>query len=166
VRTWAPAAEQFERWSRSTSGEGLFSAGQLRAARPALKDVGHDKIVTPSSGCSRPRRRFETRRQGARPGRGAHHRNSCERPWQEADLLRVSGEARLLGPSADPDRARRGGGRRCRPANRARVHSSCARHCRWRNSIILRPLVASLMLHAAKAGPPRTSRNSFVIHLC
>ena len=27
--------------------------------------------------------------------------------WQEAELLRVSGEARLLGPSADPDRAGR-----------------------------------------------------------
>ena len=27
--------------------------------------------------------------------------------WEEAELLRVSGEARLLGPSADPDRAGR-----------------------------------------------------------
>ena len=50
LRTWAPAAEQFERWSRSMSGDGRFSAGELRAARPALKDVGHDKIVTPVIG--------------------------------------------------------------------------------------------------------------------
>jgi hypothetical protein len=48
LRTWAPAAEQFDRWSRSMSGGEPFSVDNLRAARPALKEVGHDKIVTPS----------------------------------------------------------------------------------------------------------------------
>jgi tetratricopeptide (TPR) repeat protein len=50
LRTWAPVAEQFERWSRSMSGDESFSTGQLRAARPALQAVGHDKIVTPVIG--------------------------------------------------------------------------------------------------------------------
>ena len=110
LRTWAPAAEQFERWSRSMSGDVPFSAGELRAARPALKDVGHDKIVTPVIGVL-------AAEAEVRNGRAdealalvedfiTEIRASGLR-WQEAELLRVSGEARLLGPSADPDRAGR-----------------------------------------------------------
>jgi class 3 adenylate cyclase/predicted ATPase len=110
LRTWAPAAEQFERWSRSVSGDGPFSAGELRAARPALKDVGHDKILTPVIGVL-------AAEAEVRNGR-AHEALALVEEliteirvsglrWQEAELLRVSGEARLLGPSADPDRAGR-----------------------------------------------------------
>jgi predicted ATPase len=108
LRTWAPAAEQFERWSRSMSGDGSFSAGELRAARPALKDVGHDKIVTPVIGVL-------AAEAEVRNGRADEALALVEEliteirasglRWQEAELLRVSGEARLLGPSADPDRA-------------------------------------------------------------
>jgi len=110
LRTWAPAAEQFERWSRSMSGDGPFSAGELRAARPALKDVGHDKIVTPVIGVL-------AAEAEVRNGRADEALALLEEViteirasglrWQEAELLRVSGEARLLGPSADPDRAGR-----------------------------------------------------------
>jgi predicted ATPase len=110
LRTWAPAAEQFERWSRSMSGVGRFSAGELRAARPALKDVGHDKIVTPVIGVL-------AAEAEVRNGRADEALALVEElitdirasglRWQEAELLRVSGEARLLGPSADPDRAGR-----------------------------------------------------------
>ena len=110
LRTWAPAAEQFERWSRSMSGDGRFSAGELRAARPALKDVGDDKIVTPVIGVL-------AAMAEVRNGRADEALALAEEliteirasglRWQEAELLRVSGEARLLGPSADPDRAGR-----------------------------------------------------------
>ena len=110
LRTWAPVAEQFERWSRSMSGDELFSAGQLRAARPALKAVGHDKIVTPVIGVLA----AET---DVRNGRADEALALIEElitdiratglRWQEAELLRVSGEARLLGASADLDRAGR-----------------------------------------------------------
>ena len=110
LRTWAPAAEQFERWSRSMSGDGRFSAGELRAARPALKDVGHDKIVTPVIGVL-------AAEAEVRNGRADEALALAEEliteirasglRWQEVELLRVSGEARLLGPSADPDRAGR-----------------------------------------------------------
>ena len=110
LRTWAPAAEQFERWSRSVSGDGPFSAGELRAARPALKDVGHDKIVTPVIGVL-------AAEAEVRKGRADEALALVEEliteirvsglRWQEAELLRVSGEALLLGPSADPDRAGR-----------------------------------------------------------
>ena len=110
LRAWAPAAEQFERWSRSMSGGGPFSASELRAARPVLKEVGHDKLVTPVIGVLAAE---------AEVGNGhvdealallgeliAEVRASGLR-WHEAELLRVSGEARLFGPSADPDRAAR-----------------------------------------------------------
>ena len=110
LRTWAPVAEQFERWSRSMSGDESFSAGQLRAARPALKAVGHDKIVTPVIGVLA----AET---DVRNGRADEALALIEElitdiratglRWQEAELLRVSGEARLLGASADLDRAGR-----------------------------------------------------------
>ena len=110
LRTWAPAAEQFERWSRSMSGDGQFSAGELRAARPTLKDVGHDKIVTPVIGVL-------AAEAQVRNGRADEALALVEEliteirasglRWQEAELLRVSGEARLLGPSSDPDRAGR-----------------------------------------------------------
>jgi hypothetical protein len=108
LRSWAPVAEQFERWSRSMSGDGPFSTGELRAARPALKAVGHDKIVTPVIGVL-------AAEAEVRNGRADEARALVEEliteirasglRWQEAELLRVSGEARLLGPSADPDRA-------------------------------------------------------------
>jgi class 3 adenylate cyclase/predicted ATPase len=110
LRAWAPAAEQFERWSRSMSRDAPFSASELRAARPALKDVGHDKIVTPVIGVLA----AEAEVRNGRPEEAlalveeliTEIRASGLR-WQEAELLRVSGEARLLGPSADPDRAGR-----------------------------------------------------------
>jgi hypothetical protein len=110
LRTWAPAAEQFERWSRSMSGDGPFSASELRIARPALKDVGHDKIVTPVIGVLAAE--AEVRNGRANEALAlleeliAEVRASGLR-WHEAELLRVSGEARLLGPSADPDHAGR-----------------------------------------------------------
>jgi len=110
LRAWAPAAEQFERWSRSMSGDGSFSVGELRAARPTLKDVGHDKIVTPVIGVL-------AAEAEVRNGRADEALALVEEliteirasglRWQEAELLRVSGEARLLGSSADPDRAGR-----------------------------------------------------------
>jgi predicted ATPase len=90
------------------SGDGPFSAGELRAGRPALKAVGHDKIVTPVIGVL-------AAEAEVRNGRADEARALVEEliteirasglRWQEAELLRVSGEARLLGPSADPDRA-------------------------------------------------------------
>ena len=78
------------------------------AARFALKQVGHDKIITPVLGTLAAEAEVrngradeavalieeliaETRANGLR--------------WHEAELLRVSGETRLLGPSADPHRA-------------------------------------------------------------
>jgi predicted ATPase len=108
LRAWGPAAEQIERWSRSMSAGGSFSAGELRAARPVLKEVGHDKLVTPVLGVLAAEAELgnghadealailgelitEVRASGLR--------------WHEAELLRVSGEAGLFGPSADPDRA-------------------------------------------------------------
>jgi hypothetical protein len=110
LRTWAPAAEQFERWSRSMSGDGAFSAGELRAARPALKEVGHDNIITPVIGVL-------AAEAEVRNGRADEALALIEEliteirasglRWQKAELLRVSGEARALGPSADPDRAAR-----------------------------------------------------------
>ena len=50
LRTWAPAAQEFERWSRSMSTDSMFSAGELRGGRLAFKEVGHDKIITPVLG--------------------------------------------------------------------------------------------------------------------
>jgi predicted ATPase len=92
------------------SRDAPFSASELRAARPALKDVGHDKIVTPVIGVLA----AEAEVRNGRPDEAlalveeliTEIRASGLR-WQEAELLRVSGEARLLGPSADPDRAGR-----------------------------------------------------------
>jgi len=110
LRTWAPAAEQFERWSRSISGDRPFSAGEVRTARPALKDVGHDKIITPAIGVL-------AAEAEVRNGRADEAFALVEEliteihasgfRWQEAELLRVRGEARLIGPCADPDRAGR-----------------------------------------------------------
>jgi predicted ATPase len=110
LRTWAPAAQEFERWSRSMSADGMFSAAELRAGRLALKEVGYDKIVTPVIAVL-------AAEAEVRNGRAdealalteeliAEIRASGLR-WQEAELLRVCGEARALGPSADPDRAAR-----------------------------------------------------------
>jgi hypothetical protein len=110
LRFWAPAAEQFERWSRSMSGGRAFLAGELRAAGPALKEVGHDNIFTPVMGLLA----AEAEVRNNRPDEAlalleeliTQIRASGLR-WHEAELLRVSGEARLLGRSADPDRAGR-----------------------------------------------------------
>jgi predicted ATPase len=82
----------------------------LRAGRLALKEVGYDKIVTPVIAVL-------AAEAEVRNGRAdealalteeliAEIRASGLR-WQEAELLRVCGEARALGPSADPDRAAR-----------------------------------------------------------
>jgi class 3 adenylate cyclase/tetratricopeptide (TPR) repeat protein len=106
LRTWAPVAEQLERWSRSMSGDGAFSVRELLAARSALKDVGHDKIVTPVIAVI-------AAEAEVRSGRADVALALLEQliievrasglRWQEAELLRVSGEARLLGSAADLD---------------------------------------------------------------
>jgi predicted ATPase len=110
LRAWAPAAEQFERWSRSMSGDVSFSASELRASRPGLKEVGHDKIVTPVIGVL-------AAEAEVRNGRADEALALVEEliteirasglRWHEAELLRVRGEALLLSPSADPERASR-----------------------------------------------------------
>ena len=110
LRTWQPAAEQFERWSRSMSGDGRFSAGELRAARPALKDVGQDKIVTPVIGVLAAEAEVRNRRGDealALVEELITEIRASGLRWQEAELLRVSDEARLVGPFADPDCAGR-----------------------------------------------------------
>jgi class 3 adenylate cyclase/predicted ATPase len=108
LRAWAPAAEQFERWSRSMSGGGPFSASELRAARPVLKEVGHDKLVTPVIGVLAAEAEVRNGRAAeaiALLGELIAEVRANGLRWHEAELLRVSGEARLFGPSADPDRA-------------------------------------------------------------
>jgi predicted ATPase len=110
LRTWAPAAEQFERWSRSMSGDGAFSAGELRAARPALKEVGHHNIITPVIGVLAAEAEIRNNRADealALLEELITEIRASGLRWHEAELLRVSGEARLVGRSADPDRARR-----------------------------------------------------------
>jgi 3'-phosphoadenosine 5'-phosphosulfate sulfotransferase len=92
------------------SGDGSFSAGELRAARPALKDVGQDKIVTPVIGVLAAEAEVRNRRGDealALVEELITEIRASGLRWEEAELLRVSGEARLLGPSADPDRAGR-----------------------------------------------------------
>jgi predicted ATPase len=110
LRAWAPAAEQFERWSRSMSGGAPFSAGELRAARPVLKEVGHDRLVSPAIGVLAAE--AEVRNGHADEalvltGELITEVRASGFRWHEAELLRVSGEARLFGPSADPDQAGR-----------------------------------------------------------
>jgi class 3 adenylate cyclase/predicted ATPase len=110
LRTWAPAAEQFDRWSRSMSGGEPFSVDILRAARPALKEVGHDKIVTPIIGVLA----AEAEVRNGRPGEAlalaedliTDVRASGLR-WQESELLRVRGEALLRGQPPNRERASR-----------------------------------------------------------
>jgi hypothetical protein len=107
LRAWAPAAEQFERWSRSTSGGRPFSASELRAARPVLKEVGHDKLVTPVIGVLAAEAEVRSGRADealALLGELIAEVRASGLRWHEAELLRVSGEARLF---ADPDRAGR-----------------------------------------------------------
>ena len=109
LRTWAPAAQEFERWSRSMSaGDIMFSAGQLRAGRLAFKEVGHDKIITPVIGVLAAEAEVRNGRADqalALTKELITEIRASGLRWQEAELLRVSGEARLLGHSADPDRA-------------------------------------------------------------
>jgi predicted ATPase len=110
LRAWAPAAEQFERWSRSMLGGGPFSASELRAARPVLKEVGHDKLVTPVIGVLAAEAEVRNGRADealALLGELIAEVRASGLRWHEAELLRLSGEARLSGPSADPDRAGR-----------------------------------------------------------
>ena len=110
LRAWAPAAEQFERWSRSTSGGRPFAASELRAARPVLKEVGHDKLVTPVIGVLAAEAEVRNGRADealALLGELIAEVRASGLRWHEAELLRVTGEARLFGPSADPDRAGR-----------------------------------------------------------
>jgi hypothetical protein len=156
LHTWAPAAEQFERWSRSMSGDGPFSAGELRAAGPALKDVGHDKIVTRIIGGSRRRRRLET---AAPTRRSLWSRSSSPKFVRAAFAVRK--------PSCSASAARRGFSalpptwiaptaiwrRPLRsPVNRARVRSNCARRCRWRSSIIR----SAALSKPTTSSPPRS----------
>jgi predicted ATPase len=108
LRAWAPAAEQFERWSRSMSGGGPYSASELRAARPVLKEVGHDKIVTPAIGVLAAEAEVRNGRADealALTGELITEIRASGLRWQEAELLRIRGEALLLGTSANPDRA-------------------------------------------------------------
>jgi class 3 adenylate cyclase/predicted ATPase len=108
LRAWAPAAEQFERWSRSMSGGGPFSASELRAARPVLKEVGHDKIVSPVIGVLAAEAEVRNGRVDealALTGELITEIRANGLRWQEAELLRIRGEALLLGTSANPDRA-------------------------------------------------------------
>ena len=108
LRTWAPAAQEFERWSRSMSTDAIFSAGELRAGRLAFKEVGQDKIITPVIGVLAAEAEVRNGRPDealALTGELITEIRASGLRWQEAELLRVSGEARLLGQSADPDRA-------------------------------------------------------------
>jgi class 3 adenylate cyclase/predicted ATPase len=106
LRSWTPAGEQFERWARSTSGDGPYSARELLAARAALKDVGHEKILTPVIAVLAAE--AEIRNGHADIALAlvdqlvAEVRASGLR-WHEAELLRVGGEARILGSPADLD---------------------------------------------------------------
>jgi tetratricopeptide (TPR) repeat protein len=108
LRTWAPAAQEFERWLRSMSTDAIFSAGELRAGRLAFKEVGQDKIITPVIGVLAAEAEVRNGRADealALTGELITEIRASGLRWQEAELLRVSGEARLLGQSADPDRA-------------------------------------------------------------
>jgi predicted ATPase len=108
LRAWAPAAEQFERWSRSMSGGESYSASELRAARPVLKEVGHDKIITPVIGVLAAEAEIRNGRADealALTGELITEIRANGLRWQEAELLRIRGEALLLGASADPDSA-------------------------------------------------------------
>jgi hypothetical protein len=82
LRTWAPAAEQFDRWSRSMSGGEPFSVDNLRAPRPALKEVGHDKIVTPIIGvlAAEAEVRYGRAGEALALAEDLIRRCSCERP--------------------------------------------------------------------------------------
>ena len=108
LRTWAPAAQEFERWSRSMSTDAIFSAGELRAGRLAFKEVGQDKIITPVIGVLAAEAEVRNGRADealALTGELITEIRASGLRWQEAELLRVSGEARLLGQSANSDRA-------------------------------------------------------------
>jgi predicted ATPase len=108
LRTWAPAAQEFERWLRSMSTDAIFSAGELRAGRLAFKEVGQDKIITPVIGVLAAEAEVRNGRADealALTGELITEIRASGLRWQEAELLRVSGEARLLGQSADSDRA-------------------------------------------------------------
>ena len=108
LRTWAPAAQQFERWSRSMSAGGMFSAGELRAGRLAFKEVGHDKIITPVIGVLAAEAEVRNGRADeaiALTGELITEIRASGLRWQEAELLRIRGEALLLNTSANPDRA-------------------------------------------------------------
>ena len=107
LRTWAPAAQQFERWSTINVGRRPSFSGRRAARRvaPAFKEVGQDKIVTPVIGVL-------AAEAEVRNGRADEALALVEEliteirasglRWQEAELLRVSGEARLLGPIRRP----------------------------------------------------------------
>jgi hypothetical protein len=92
------------------SGGEPFSVNNLRAARPALKEVGHDKIVTPIIGVLAAEAEVRYGRAGEALALAedliADVRASGLR-WQEGELLRVRGEAWLRGQSPDPERASR-----------------------------------------------------------
>ena len=141
LRAWAPAAEQFERWSRSLSAGGPFSASELRAARPVLKEVGHDKIVTPVIGVLAAEAEVRNGRADealALLGEFIAEVRASGLRWHEAELLRVSGEARLFGPSVDPDRAGRDLG-----AAIAVARKQCARTFELRAALSLAKLYQS-----------------------
>jgi hypothetical protein len=106
LRSWAPAGEQFERWARSMSGDGPYSVRELLAARSALKDVGHDKILTPVIAMLAAEAELRNGRADvalALLNQLVTEVRASGLRWHEAELLRVSGEARLLGSPADLD---------------------------------------------------------------
>jgi hypothetical protein len=105
---WAPAAQQYERWSRSMSAGGTFSASELRAGRLALKEVGHDKIISPVIGVLAAEAEVRNGRADEALALTKELITDIRASglcWHEAELLRVSGEARSLGRSPDPDGA-------------------------------------------------------------
>jgi class 3 adenylate cyclase/predicted ATPase len=106
LRSWAPAGEQFERWARSMLGEEPYSARELLAARAALKDVGHEKILSPVIAVLAAEAEIRNGRADialALVGQLVAEVRASGLRWHEAELLRVGGEARILGSAADLD---------------------------------------------------------------
>ena len=157
--TWAPAAEQFERWSRSMSGDGPFlSERAVHRAPGAGKTSAMTQDRHPGHRGARGRGgRFET----AAPTR----RSPCSRSSSPKSVRAASAgmrpscsalavEARLLGPFRRPRPRRPRSGRRPSPspANRARARSSYVRRCRSRSSIIR----SAVLSKPTTSSPPRS----------
>ena len=73
-----------------------------------MKEVGHDQLVTPVIGVLAAEAEVRNGRAAeaiALLGELIAEVRANGLRWHEAELLRVNGEARLFGASADPDRA-------------------------------------------------------------